>query len=172
MRAGGTVSFARSAVVAGMLTIQWAVPLAAKPIATTRETNLRKAPGTGSEILALIPKETTVEVSDCRNGWCRVSWNGQGGYAIARNFDTASALRGPNAPVAAWQGDHGSSQKIAKTAREHKEHEHEEHEGEEHEREESGPEHSFILEIGTAGEWSLSGERPNFGGTIAAEIEP
>jgi len=28
------------------------------------------------------------------------------------------------------------------------------------------------LEIGTAGEWPLSGERPNFGGTIAGEIEP
>jgi hypothetical protein len=28
-----------------------------------------------------------------------------------------------------------------------------------------------ILEIGAAGEWPLSGERPNFGGTIAAEIE-
>jgi hypothetical protein len=69
----------------------------------------------------------------------------------------------PNVPVAAPPSDYGSSQKIEKTAREHKEHEHEE----------SGfPEHSFILEIGTAGEWPFNGERPNFGGTIAAEIEP
>jgi hypothetical protein len=28
------------------------------------------------------------------------------------------------------------------------------------------------LEIGAAGEWSLDGERPNFGGTIAGEVEP
>jgi hypothetical protein len=33
-------------------------------------------------------------------------------------------------------------------------------------------EHSFILEIGAAGEWPLGGERPNFGGTIAGEVEP
>jgi hypothetical protein len=133
-----------------------------KPLAAIGETNLRKAPRTDSEILTVIPKGITVEVGDCRGGWCRVSWNGQDGYAIGRNFGIAAALRWPNVPVAAQPGDHHSSQKTAKTAREH----------EEHEYGESGPEHSVILEIGTAGEWPLNGERPNFGGTIAAEIEP
>ena len=32
--------------------------------------------------------------------------------------------------------------------------------------------HAFILEIGTAGEWPLSGDRPNFGGTFAIETTP
>lgn len=131
-----------------------------KPLAAIGETNLRKAPGTDGEILTRIPKGTTVEVGDCRNGWCRVSWNGQDGYAIARNFDTESASGWANAPVAAWQGgDHGQWQKARKI----------EVAGG---REESRADHSFILEIGMAGEWPLNGERPNFGGTIAAEIEP
>jgi len=145
-----------------MLTILWAVPPAAKPIGTTTETNLRKAPGTDSEILALLPKETTVEVGDCHNGWCRVSWNGQDGYAFERNLGIAAALRWSNVPVAARPGDHGSMQKTAKTARKHEEHEHEKHEAD----------HGLILKLGTAGEWPLNGERPNFGGMIAADVEP
>jgi hypothetical protein len=133
---------------------------AIKPIATTGETNLRKAPGTESVILTLIPKGTRVEVGDCRNGWCRVSWNGQDGYAIARNLDTAAAPRWPRAPVAAWDRyDHGPWQKVSKLdiAGAH---------------DERDADHGLILEIGTAGEWPFNGERPNFGGTIAAEVEP
>jgi hypothetical protein len=33
-------------------------------------------------------------------------------------------------------------------------------------------EHKFVLEIGTAGEWPLNDERPNFGGSFAVEFEP
>jgi hypothetical protein len=135
-----------------------------KPRITIAQTNLRKGPRTDSEILALIPKGTTVSVGDCRDGWCRVSWNRQGGYTIGRNLSLAP-LWWPNALFAAGADSHGSSQKTAKAARRH--------EGdEEHERDESYPEHSFILEIGAAGEWPLNGERPNFGGTIAGEVEP
>jgi hypothetical protein len=136
-----------------------------KPSVTIRQTNLRKAPRTDSEILTLVPKATTVGVGDCRDGWCRVSWNGQDGYAIGRNLGIAAALWWPNALVAGGAGGQGSSQKTTKTSRKH-----DENEG--HEREDDYPEHSFILEIGTAGEWPLNGERPNFGGTIAGEVEP
>jgi hypothetical protein len=136
-----------------------------KSLTTIRGTNLRKAPRTDSEILTVIPKGTAVMVGDCRDGWCRASWNGQAGYAVDHNLGFAESLRWPNVPIIAWPGDHGSSQKTGKIARGYKENEEQEHE-------ESGPEHSFILEVGTAGEWPLNGERPNFGGTIAAEIEP
>jgi hypothetical protein len=123
--------------------------------ATIRETNLRKAPTKDSEILMLIPKETTVAVGVCRSGWCRVSWNGKGGYAIARNIDVA-----PQWPLAVpWQGDiQGQWQKARNIDVASK-------------GEESSADHSLILEIGSAGEWPI-GEHPNFGGTIAAEIEP
>jgi Bacterial SH3 domain len=127
-----------------------------KPSATIASVNLRKAPRIDGEILALIPMGTIVEVGDCRDGWCRVSWNGQDG-AVGRNLSTAAILRWPNVPVAARSSDRGLSQKTAKAARD---------------QEEGAAEHSFILEIGTAGEWPLNGERPNFGGTIAGEIEP
>jgi hypothetical protein len=33
-------------------------------------------------------------------------------------------------------------------------------------------EHKFILEFGTAGEWPLTNEPGNFGGTLAVEVEP
>jgi hypothetical protein len=129
-----------------------------KPIRTTGETNLRKAPGTDGEILALVPKGTTVVAGNCRNGWCRVSWNGQDGYAVARNLGITAAPRWPDSRVATWQAyDRGPWQKVGKVADPH---------------EERDAEHALILEIGTAGEWPLNGERPNFGGTIAAEIEP
>lgn len=32
--------------------------------------------------------------------------------------------------------------------------------------------HLAVIEIGGAGEWPLKGERPNFGGTLAAEVTP
>jgi uncharacterized protein YgiM (DUF1202 family) len=73
-------------------------------IATTRETNLRKMPRTDSEIVTLIPRGMTVAVGDCRNGWCRASWNGRNGYIIARNLGTAEAQRWPGASVAVCPG--------------------------------------------------------------------
>jgi hypothetical protein len=66
-----------------------------------------------------------------------------------------------------WPGDPGSSRGTGNTARAHGE-----GKGREQNEHEEGQEHSFVLEIGTAGEWPLAGERPNFGGTIAGEIEP
>ena len=140
-----------------------------KPSATIAKTKLRKAPRIDSEILTVIPKGTTVVVGDCRGGWCRVSWNGRGGYAIGSNLGLAMPLRWPDLPIVAWPGDYASSQKTGKIVRKHEK----DKENEQQEHEESGPpEHSFILEIGTAGEWPLNGERPNFGGTVAGEIEP
>jgi hypothetical protein len=61
----------------------------AKPIATVAETNLRKGPGTDTEVLTLIPKGTTVEVGKCTNGWCEASVDGKDGFVIARNVRMA-----------------------------------------------------------------------------------
>jgi hypothetical protein len=97
------MSFARRATFAAMITTLTAVCATAKPITTTGETNLRKALGTDSEILTLIPKETTVEVGNCSNGWCQVSWNGQDGYAFARNLAPGLAQEQNAAPSADGQ---------------------------------------------------------------------
>jgi uncharacterized protein YraI len=59
---------------------------AAKPVTVSAETNLRVAPGTKSETLGLMPKGTEVEVGECDAGWCKVTWDGKEGFAIARNL--------------------------------------------------------------------------------------
>lgn len=77
--------FAGVAASAAIVSLLSVVSATAKPIATTAETNLRKGPGTNSEVVTLIPKGTTVEVGKCTNGWCEASLNGQDGFVIARN---------------------------------------------------------------------------------------
>ena len=68
-------------------TMALAISLAtAKPATVAADVNLRKGPGTDSEIVTLIPKGTIVEVGTCTNGWCQVTWNGMDGYSIAPNL--------------------------------------------------------------------------------------
>jgi hypothetical protein len=80
------MNIARLAAGAAILTVLGATLAAAKPATIVAEVNLRKGPGTDSEIITLIPKGTMVEVGTCTNGWCQVSWNGQDGYSIATNL--------------------------------------------------------------------------------------
>src|SRR5688500_14925711 len=78
---------------------------AAKPVTLSAETNLRKAPGTKSEAIGLMPKGAEVEVGECDSGWCKVTWDGQEGYAIARNLGMVvpGAPREAGAPRPAQQ---------------------------------------------------------------------
>jgi hypothetical protein len=92
------MNFAGIAASAAIFTVLSTFAATAKPITTTGETNLRKSPGTSSEVLTLIPKGTSVEVGNCSNGWCQVSLNGQDGYAIAQNLGMA-ARRAPRRPA-------------------------------------------------------------------------
>src|SRR5882724_4406863 len=97
------MNFARVGTLATILTILSIGCALAKPAAVSADVNLRKAPGTGSEVLTLIPKGTKVEVGKCNNGWCQVTWNGQEGFAIARNLGlgtrTAARRRPPGGYV-------------------------------------------------------------------------
>ena len=74
------MSFVRIAAPVAIFTLLSAACAIAKPIVTTGETNLRKSPGTDSEVLTLIPKGTTVEVGKCTSGWCEASLDGQGRF--------------------------------------------------------------------------------------------
>jgi hypothetical protein len=96
-----TMKCAQGAVCAAIVTMMSVVGATAKPITTTGETNLRKGPGTDSEVVTLIPKGTMVEVGDCTNGWCQVTWEGQDGYVISRNLGMGGPPRPPRRPVAA-----------------------------------------------------------------------
>jgi uncharacterized protein YraI len=84
------MNYAGIAASAAIFTLLSTVAATAKPITTTGDTNLRKSPGTSSEVLTLIPKGTSVEVGNCTNGWCQVSLNGQDGYVIAQNLGMAA----------------------------------------------------------------------------------
>jgi uncharacterized protein YraI len=55
--------------------------------ATARvEVPMRTAPENDREIVVLIPQGSAVKISKCSHGWCQVSWHGQTGYALAKNF--------------------------------------------------------------------------------------
>jgi Bacterial SH3 domain len=81
--------FVRAAASAAIATLLLTGAANAKPIATVAETNLRKGPGTDTEVLTLIPKGTTVEVGKCTKGWCEASLDGKDGFVIARNVGMA-----------------------------------------------------------------------------------
>ena|SRR5581483_7296194 len=83
------MSLLRAGASAAVLILLSPVCAMAKPIATSAETNLRKGPSTDTEVLTLIPKGTTVEISKCTKGWCEATLNEQSGYVIARNVGMA-----------------------------------------------------------------------------------
>jgi uncharacterized protein YraI len=89
------MSFVRIAASAVIFTALSVAGATAKPVVTTGDTNLRKAPGTESAVLTLIPKGTSVEVGKCTNGWCQASFDGQDGYVIGQNVGMAAARRPP-----------------------------------------------------------------------------
>ena len=79
------MSFAKAAASVAIVTVLSEVSATAAPLATTGETNLRKGPGTDSEVVTLIPKGATVEVGKCNDGWCEASYNDNAGFVIGRN---------------------------------------------------------------------------------------
>jgi hypothetical protein len=66
--------------------------------------NLRSGPGTDSEILASIPTGSTIDVGKCEGEWCAVTWNGQSGYAIARNLNLGGLHPASSDPPPAQPG--------------------------------------------------------------------
>jgi hypothetical protein len=91
------MTFGRAAALAAIVTVLSAGCATAKPIAVSTDTNLRKSPGTESEVLTLIPKGTTVGIGKCTQGWCEASVDGKDGYVISRNVGLGPrpAPRGP-----------------------------------------------------------------------------
>jgi uncharacterized protein YraI len=83
------MSFARIATSAVIVMWLAASCASAKPIAAFGETNLRKAPGTDSPVLTIIPKGATVEVGKCSKGWCEANFESRDGFVIARNVGLA-----------------------------------------------------------------------------------
>jgi hypothetical protein len=89
---GEAMNLVRLAAIAAILTTLSVGCAAAKPAVVSSDVNLRKGPGTDSEVITLIPKGTKVEVGTCTNDWCQVSWNGMDGYSIATNLGLGTPL--------------------------------------------------------------------------------
>ena len=67
------MKFARLAAGAAIMMALSINVAMAKPVTVVADVNLRKAAGTDSEIVTLIPKGTMVEVGACTNGWASMS---------------------------------------------------------------------------------------------------
>jgi uncharacterized protein YraI len=87
------MALARIATLAASFTLLSGLCASAKPIAALGETNLRKAPGTDSPVLTIIPKGATVEVGKCSKGWCEANFESRGGFVIARNVGLGQPRR-------------------------------------------------------------------------------
>jgi hypothetical protein len=72
---------------------------AAAPALAVHDVNMRQGPGTNYPVVTTIPGGSNVEVNSCHGQWCSVTWNGQSGYAIAKNLDQGGgALPGAGGP--------------------------------------------------------------------------
>ena len=47
----------------------------------TGDLNLRAGPGTGYAVIDTMPAGAHVNIRNCTGGWCRLSWNGETGWA-------------------------------------------------------------------------------------------
>lgn len=47
----------------------------------TGDLNLRAGPGTNYPVVDTMPAGSQVRVRNCAGGWCRLSWNGETGWA-------------------------------------------------------------------------------------------
>jgi len=78
--------------------------VAAGPARVRSGTNLRKGPGESYEVLTLIPAGGAVSVRSCSGEWCAVHWQGNEGYAIARNLEMGGRQAAYGPPGAAPPG--------------------------------------------------------------------
>jgi len=68
------------------------------------EVPLHTAPENDKKIVAVVPAGSAVKISKCSRGWCQVSWHGQNGYALAKNF-SATGLEDSAADADSEPGD-------------------------------------------------------------------
>lgn len=75
-----------TAVLACLLLLPVVPAWAAKGY-TYERTALRAGPGAKHKVIAQIPEGDEIDMRDCKNGWCRVKWNGKSGYARYDSID-------------------------------------------------------------------------------------
>lgn len=65
---------------------------AAKPAYVPASLNLRAAPGTGNDVVARIPGGSLVDVGDCTENWCTVTWQDKQGFSIRSGLDLSGRV--------------------------------------------------------------------------------
>ena len=65
----------------------------ARPGVATTTVNLRAEANTTSEVLAKMPAGARLDVGDCNDGWCAVTFQGKSGFAIATAIDASGRPR-------------------------------------------------------------------------------
>lgn len=74
-------------VLAALLSGFAAGPVSADTGYTYERTALRTGPGRNYKVLAYIPEGAKIDMRACKDGWCRVRWNGKSGYASYGSID-------------------------------------------------------------------------------------
>jgi uncharacterized protein YraI len=83
------MKFARLVSCTGASLILSATIAAAAPAFVLSNVNLRSGPATTNSVVVLIPAGATVEATDCKDGWCTVTWQDKSGFAIQTALDTS-----------------------------------------------------------------------------------
>ena len=102
----------RAAAIPALIALSLtATGAAAKPGVATSTVNLRADPNTASDVVAKIPAGSRIEVGECNDGWCAVTFGGKSGYSIATSLDTTGRApprqvrRAPPGPGYAYDDD-------------------------------------------------------------------
>jgi uncharacterized protein YraI len=81
------MKIAKSVIVAaGWLALSTALA-AASPALALRDLTVRSAPGGGQPVVGRIPGGRTVDVRDCGQVWCWVTWSRVSGYVLRNYLD-------------------------------------------------------------------------------------
>lgn len=100
----------RRFLCAGACVLLLAGGAAAKPGVATTTVNLRAEANTTSEVLAKIPGSGRLDIGECKDGWCAVTYKGKNGFVIATAVDTSGrapqrSVRRPGPGVRGYDPD-------------------------------------------------------------------
>lgn len=84
---------AKGLIAACAVLLLTSVAANAKPGVAVSTVNLRAEANTTSEVLKKIPAGSRLDVGDCTEGWCAVTFGGMSGFAIQTALGTGGTMR-------------------------------------------------------------------------------
>jgi uncharacterized protein YraI len=77
-------------IAAGLLALSGGAA-SANPAVVAQDLHLRAGPGANYAVVSVMPQGADVQAWNCDGGWCRVSYNGETGFASRRYLDVGYA---------------------------------------------------------------------------------